>query len=82
MVNEHGLQDPDVLYCHRDTRSGHVRRLAREHQNDIDQCCILPLASSELFLYALHYLSWFVIRGSILTSSHMLPDSFKFFAKR
>ena len=64
MVNEHGLQGPDIFYCHRDARSEHVRRLAREHQNDIffstdvDQRCVLLLASSELFSYVLHHLSW------------------------
>ena len=64
MVNEHGLLGPDIFYCHRDTRSGHVRRLAREHQNDIFfstdiySRCVLLLASPELFSYALHYLSW------------------------
>ena len=64
MANEHGLQSPDIFYRHRDTRLGHVRRLAREHQNDnffstdIDLRCVLLLASSELFLHVLHYFSW------------------------
>ena len=64
MANEHGLQGPDIFYCRRDTRSGHVRRLAREHQNDIffstdiDPRCVLLLPSSELLSYALHCLSW------------------------
>lgn len=74
MANEHGLQIPDIFYRYGDTRLGHVRRLAREHQNDnffstdIDLRCVHLLASSELFLHVLHYFLGFAILGSIWTS--------------